>query len=216
MNMNDSPDKKRDRRVEARTDQILDAAQGLFIEKGFAATTVDEIAGRAKISKGAVYLYFPSKEALLEGLVHRAVSPIAATVVAELDAADASDPRDTLSRVLRRFATAIQNEKTLAVPMLVIREAPNSPGIARTYRDEILARVIPAMAGLLERSQARGAIRPVDPEMTVRTIVGPVLAHLVLAHFFGIVPEGGLQLERMVGNHLDILFDGLSPAGGRA
>ncbi|MGB8621965.1 MAG: helix-turn-helix domain-containing protein, partial [Paracoccaceae bacterium] len=65
------------RRAEARPDEVLDAALALFIRKGFAATKVDEIAARAGLSKGAVYLYFPSKKALLEGLVRRAVVPVA-------------------------------------------------------------------------------------------------------------------------------------------
>ena len=56
---------------------MLDAALELFIEKGFAATRVEDIARRAGLSKGAVYLYFPSKEAMLEGLVRRAIVPIA-------------------------------------------------------------------------------------------------------------------------------------------
>ena len=60
------------RRSEARPDEVLDAALELFVEKGFAATRVEDIATRAGVSKGTVYLYFPSKEAVLEGLVRRA------------------------------------------------------------------------------------------------------------------------------------------------
>src|SRR3954454_14647606 len=67
------------RRAEARPDEVLDAALDLFIEKGFAAARVEDIAKRAGLSKGAVYLYFPSKEAIMEGLVQRAVVPITET-----------------------------------------------------------------------------------------------------------------------------------------
>src|SRR5687767_9635670 len=65
------------RRAEARPDEVLDAALDLFIEKGFAVTRVEDIARRAGLSKGAVYLYFDSKEKILEGLVRRAIIPIA-------------------------------------------------------------------------------------------------------------------------------------------
>ena len=64
------------RRAEARPDEVLDAALDLFIENGFAATRVDDIAKRAGLSKGAVYLYFPSKEAIIEALVRRALVPV--------------------------------------------------------------------------------------------------------------------------------------------
>ena len=91
------------RRAEARPDEVLDAALALFVEKGFAATRVEDIATRAGLSKGAVYLYFPSKEAILEGLVRRAVSPIADNALAFLDNY-AGDPRLVISTVLKMVA----------------------------------------------------------------------------------------------------------------
>ncbi|GAB4385167.1 TetR/AcrR family transcriptional regulator [Albidovulum sp.] len=198
------------RRAEARPDEILDAALALFTRKGFAQTRVEEIARAAGLSKGAVYLYFPSKEALLEGLVRRAVAPVARRVVAELEAG-AAEPRAALARVLGAIATALGDPGTVAVPMLVIREAPGVPSIARIYREEVLSRVIPALAGLLDRARREGAIRDIDPELGLRSVIGAMIAHLLLARVFGIVPAGGLQLERLVETHLDILFKGLEP-----
>jgi AcrR family transcriptional regulator len=69
--------KKFRRRAEARPDEVLDAALAVFVEKGYAAAKMDEVARRAGVSKGTVYLYFPSKEALIEAIVRRAVAPIA-------------------------------------------------------------------------------------------------------------------------------------------
>lgn len=198
------------RRSDARPDEILDAALTLFVKHGFAQTTVDRIARAADLSKGAVYLYFPSKEALLEGLVRRAVSPLAAHAASELDAGR-DHPRETLERVLGSLADAISDERTVAVPMLVIREAANVPAIARIYRDEVLAHVLPALSGLIDDARQQGLIRDVDPDLTVRTIIGPVIAHLLMARVFGITPEGGLALDRLIENHLDIVFNGLEP-----
>ena len=84
------------RRAEARPDEVLDAALELFMEKGFAATRVDDIAKRAGLSKGAVYLYFPSKEAVLEALVRRAIVPIADTALEALRNYE-GDPRIVIS-----------------------------------------------------------------------------------------------------------------------
>lgn len=198
------------RRAEARPDEILDAALDLFLKKGFAQTTVEEIAAAASLSKGTVYLYFASKEALLEGLVRRAVSPVAKRAVSELETGQ-DHPRETLARVLASIATAMNDERTAAVPMLVMREATNVPSIAGIYRDEVLAHVVPALARLLSHAKARGLIRDIDPDLTVRTIVGPILAHLLLSRVFDMRPVGGLQLDRLVANHLDIVFNGISP-----
>src|ERR1700712_4608559 len=95
------------RRAEARPDEVLDAALALFIEKGFAATRVEDIATRAGVSKGTVYLYFPSKESLLEGLVRRAIVPIASSALATLKDFE-GDPRAIIAMVIKtlgkRFA----------------------------------------------------------------------------------------------------------------
>ncbi len=78
---------------------MLDAALDLFIESGFANTRVEDIAARAGLSKGAVYLYFSSKEAVLEGIVRRAIVPIAATAV-HLVESYAGDPRTIITQLL--------------------------------------------------------------------------------------------------------------------
>src|ERR1700733_13914833 len=91
------------RRAEARPDEVLDAALDLFIEKGFAQTRVEDIAARDGLSKGAIYLYFPSKEAILEGVVKRAILPIANNALSMLDAY-AGDPRPIISTALKMIA----------------------------------------------------------------------------------------------------------------
>jgi hypothetical protein len=104
----------------------------------------------------------------------------------------------------------LANDRVVAVPLLVLREAPAVPRIAEVYRDAILSKVIPALAGLVADGVARGLLRPVDPDLAVRTLVGPIIAHMLLARVFGIVPDGGLELDRLVETHLSIVFDGLS------
>lgn len=206
--MTDESQPKFRRRADARPDEILDAALALFIQKGFAQTRVDEIARAAGLSKGAVYLYFPSKEALLEGLVERAVLPVASDAAAQLAARD-EHPRVTLARVMKAVARALEQDKTLAVPLLVIREAAALPRIAEIYRDHILLRLIPALTALIADGVKRGILRPTEPELAVRTVIGPMILHIMLAKVFGLAPKGGLDLDRMIDNHLEIIFRGL-------
>ena len=205
------------RRADARPDEVLDAALDLFIEKGFAATRVEEIARRAGLSKGAVYLYFSSKEAILEGLIRRAIVPIAESALG-LVVAYEGDPRPAMALALRHLVGRLSEERTLAIPRLMLREMIHFPELAAMYRREVIDRVMPAMEGLIRKGMDQGYLRQVDPQLTLRSIIGPVLAHLMMSEIFGIAPAGGgLAMDRLIDNHLTILFDGLSaPATARA
>lgn len=197
------------RRAEARPDEVLDAALELFIEKGFAATRVEDIAKRAGLSKGTVYLYFPSKEAVLEALVRRAIIPIADSALGAL-AEYEGDPRIIITMVIKMVGKRFSDPRIVAVPKVVFREVLGFPHLAEMYRVEVLDKVLPVVIGLIRRGIEQGYLRQVDPELTVRSIIGPLMLHLLMAEIFGITPEGGLNFDRLVDNHLTILFDGLS------
>ncbi|MEQ8446368.1 MAG: TetR/AcrR family transcriptional regulator [Pelagibacterium sp.] len=200
------------RRSEARPDEVLDAALELFVEKGFAATRVEDIATRAGVSKGTVYLYFPSKEAVLEGLVRRGVLPVANSVIEQF-AKVSGDPRLILAGAIRMLGNRLSDPMIGAIPKVVLREVVSFPQLAEMYRREVLDRTIPVLVSLIERGIAEGYMRPVDPELTVRSIVGPLVIHVVLAQVFGIVPKGGMEIEALIDNHLSVLFGGLSAPG---
>lgn len=149
----------------------------------------------------------------MEGLVRRAVLPIAQNVLGSVAGLD-GDPRVAMSAVLRMLSGKLGDPRTLAIPKLIIREVINFPELAAMYRREVLDRVVPVMVGVLERGMERGYLRRLDAELTVRSVVGPIMAHLVLAEVFEMMPGDGLAMERLVENHLSVLFDGLSvPAG---
>lgn len=197
------------RRAEARPDEVLDAALELFIEQGFAQTRVEDIAKRAGLSKGAVYLYFPSKEKLLEELVRRAIVPIADSALDFIKDFE-GDPRPVLAMVMRMLAGRFADPKIFAIPKLIFREVLGFPELAQMYRREVLDRVIPTIEAVIARGIDQGYFRQVDPHLTIRSIIGPLLLHVAMAEIFGITPEGGLNFDKMVENHLTILFDGLS------
>ncbi|WP_417808200.1 TetR/AcrR family transcriptional regulator [Thioclava sp.] len=203
------------RRAEARPDEVLDAALSLFTEKGYARTTVDQVAKRAGFSKGTVYLYFASKEAILEGLVQRTVEPIAEAAF-ETMTHYRGDPHPVLAQFLRAMAQAMAEPRTRAVTIIILQEAATAPNIAALYRKSVLDRALPAMTALLTQGVAGGHIRSIDPELTARSVIGPVIAHLLLSEIFGVHPEGGLQMDRLVENHLTLLFAGLEPDKGDA
>ena len=197
------------RRAQARPDEVLDAALVLFIERGFAATRVEDIATQAGLSKGAVYLYFPSKEAILEGLVKRAVLPVANSALGVIQNYS-GDPRPVIATALKLVAGRLADPKLIAIPRLLIREMINFPELAEMYRREVIDRVVPAIETLVRNGMRDGYFRPLDAEMTLRSIIGPIVLHLLIAEIFGIMPAQGLSIERLIDNHLTILFDGLS------
>jgi AcrR family transcriptional regulator len=197
------------RRAEARPDEVLDAALRLFIERGFAATRVEDIAAQAGLSKGAVYLYFPSKEAILEGLVKRAVLPVADSALGMLQNY-AGDPRLVITAALKMVAGRLADPKLIAIPRLLMREMINFPELAQMYRREVIDRVVPAIETLVRNGMRDGYFRPLDAELTLRSIIGPIIAHVMIAELFGLTPKGGLEIDRLVDNHMAILFDGLS------
>lgn len=208
MTPDDSPEPKFRRRADQRPDEVLDAALSLFVDQGYAHTSVAQIAKAAGISKGAVYLYFPSKQAILEGLVQRAVTPVADRALAGATLAR-GDLRTTLGAILQAIVATLSNPKIFAIPKIVIREAVVAPEIAEMYRKAVLDRVLPVATGLIRHGIDSGQLRPVDPELTLRTIMGPIILHVLLAEIFGIQPERGLALDELADNHLDILLNGL-------
>lgn len=208
MTIDDSPAPKFRRRAEHRPDELLDAALALFVERGYAHTSVAQIARAAGVSKGAVYLYFPSKQALLEGLVKRAVRPVSTAALAALHTPPGST-RTALAAFLHHLAARLADPQAIAVPRLILREAAAAPEIAEMYRREILAPTLPVLADMIRQGIASGELRPVDPELTIRSIMGPIVVHLVLAEVFGVWPAAGLSLPALIDNHLDILFHGL-------
>ncbi len=210
------------RRAEARPDEVLDAALDLFIRFGFAATRVEDIARRAGLSKGAVYLYYPSKQAIMQALIERAVVPIAARAE-ELGRNEGDDPRRTLAAIVRMLGGGVADPRIAAIPKIIIGEAGNFPELAESYRRKVIERGLGALTAVLRRGVETGHFRALDPELAVRNVVGPLLAHLLLAQVFGLRPAGdpatagdggaeddeGAAMSRFLDSHLDILLNGL-------
>jgi AcrR family transcriptional regulator len=197
------------RRASARPDEVLDSAMDLFLERGYANTRMDDVARLAGISKGSVYQYFPSKKAIVEGLVERALIPLANKLTAMVEEST-GDPRQIITTMVRRFALAASNKSVTAIPKIVIREAIVFPEISEMYSRAVVLPVINGLSLLVQRGIDEGTFHRVNPELTARSIMGPLIGHMVLSEIFEIQPEGGLRFEQLAENHLTILFQGLS------
>ncbi len=195
------------RRAAARPDEILEAALDEFTERGFDAARMEDIAARAGLSKAGVYLYFPSKTALLEALIEAKVAPLARNV-AGIAGAGENDPMGTLRLLAHATAYHLADPKVFAVPRLVIGLSGRFPEIAAYYREKVVAIARKALERLIVTAMSRGDIRRVDAGAAVRAFVGPLFFEAMWTHV--LAGESALSdPQKMIESHFDVLLNGL-------
>lgn len=200
------------RRKEARPGEILEAAFDVFSEKGFAAARLDDIATRAGVSKGALYLYFETKEALFQAMIRERVAP---NLFALIEAAKGFDGRfsDLIGLLLPRAAQALQASGAGKVVKIVIGESRNFPELARFWRTEVVGPALSALTELVARGQARGEIRSGEPRLIAMSVLGPMMLGVIWREVMEPVGGEPLDLEALAGSHVNVLLGGvLEPA----
>lgn len=197
------------RRAEARPEEILEAALAEFIARGFEAARMEDIAKAAGISKAAIYLYFPSKVAVLEALIEAKVAPLARQAQT-LAAAGEADPLMALRMLATAIAHRLADPNVFAVPRLVIGVSGRFPEITEYYRTHVVAVARNALETLIRSGIAKGAIRAADPSAIVRAFIGPFLFEAMWTH----VLAGETALndpQKLIESQFDILLNGLEP-----
>lgn len=203
------PQPKWRRRAAARPEEILEAALSEFAERGFDAARMEDIAKRAGLSKAAVYLYFPSKMAVLEALIEAKVAPLAQHAQA-LAAAGKAAPLQALRALATVAATRLADPSNFAVPRLVIGLSGRFPKLAEYYRRNVVEKARAALETLLDAAMADGSLRRIDKAAAVRAFVGPLMFEALWTHVLQ-GPSGFDDAQTTVANHFDILLNGLEP-----
>jgi len=198
------------RRSEARPGEIVQAALEVFAERGFAAAKLDEIAAKAGISKGALYLYFETKEDIFRAVVREAVAPNLDVVEAVLDQTTTPFP-DVLRMVFLRISLMIETTRLGAVAKLVIGESRNFPELARVWHDEVVSRALAALSEALDKAQGRGEIRPGNPRLQAFSIMGPILMGVLWQETFTPIGAPALNLRDLIAQHGEAVLAGLAP-----
>jgi AcrR family transcriptional regulator len=199
------------RRKEARPDEILAAALASFAERGFAATRLDDVAARAGISKGTLYLYFKGKEELFEAVVRATLVPNLERVEA-LTATFEGPSARLLERLLLTIA-GIVDSRVGAIPKLVIAEAGNFPDLARFYLDEVVRRGLRLIGTILRRGIERGEFRPIDVDHTVFCVIAPMLIAALWKNSLEPHDDAPLDAQALARAHLELLLRGLEARG---
>ncbi|WP_293898961.1 TetR/AcrR family transcriptional regulator [Phenylobacterium sp.] len=203
------------RRKADRPDEIVKAALAVFSEKGFAAAKLDEIARRAGVSKGAVYLYFETKEEIFRAVVGLAIAPNIAAVKA-MAAAHPGPLADLLRGVARHIGGVIEATPLGGVLKMVVGEARNFPEIARVWHDELVSQALGAMAGAIAAAQARGEVKPGDPRIYALQLIAPLLVAVLWRETFVPVGAAPFDLPAVMSQHIETLLCGLLTEGARA
>jgi AcrR family transcriptional regulator len=196
------------RRKDARPAEIIAAAVESFAERGFAATRLDDIAARAGVTRGTLYLYFSSKEELFKAVVRQLIVPILATRE-EMIAASTEPTADLLRKLILSVPDALAGSPIPAIPKLVIAEARNFPDLAQFYFDEVLSRARRRIRMLIRRGVERGEFRPVDVDRVFYCVVAPIFVGLIWQHVFQPHDKERLDLHALCRAHLDLLLNGL-------
>jgi AcrR family transcriptional regulator len=193
----------RQTRAVARRDAILAAALEEFSANGFAATRLDDVARRAGVAKGTIYLHFEDKEALFQELVRSMLSPL----VGNVEAIQARDVpfRVVVEHIFGLFVTEILGTRRKDVIRMVLAEGPRFPKLAEFYYREIVGRAIAAMSALLQRAYDRGEIRHAALARFPQLLIAPALVAVIWGGLFDRFSP--LDVKALMRAHLDILFD---------
>lgn len=196
------------RRAENRPGEICAAALEVFAEKGFAAARLEEIARRAGVSKGTLYLYFKDKEDLFRAVVRDTVAPNIEVIRASL--AKAEIPFAQVIRLfLPRFAEITGRVPVGAVAKMVIGESRNFPELAKVWHDHVASKAIGMIAELIAQAQAKGEVRPGDPRLHAFTLMGPMLMGLLWRETLQPVGGAALDVEALAAQHAESVLAGL-------
>jgi len=185
-----------------RREAILAAALDEFSARGFAGTRLEDVARRAGVAKGTIYLYFRDKEALFQELVRSVIGPLIARVEASLEID--LPARMIAERIVDMFVREVYGTRRKDVIRLIIAEGPRFPKLAEFYYREVISRVIAAVRAMLRRAAERGEV-PADALMRFpQLLVAPGLMAIVWGALFDRFEP--LDVEALMRTHLDLLF----------
>lgn len=200
---------KRERRKEARPGELLEAALDLFVEKGFAATRAEEVAARAGVSKGTLFLYFPSKEELFKAVVRENISGRFKEWNAEFEAFQ-GDSAEMLRYCMKVWWDRLGAGRASGITKLVISEARNFPDIAAFYQQEVIVPGQDLIRRMLQRGVDRGEFQVFDIDYAIYSLIAPMIFLIMMKHSPGAcVPQGfPLDPERYIAAQVETLLHG--------
>ncbi len=196
------------RRKEARPAELTAAALELFVERGYAATRLEDVASAAGVSKGTLYLYFDSKEALFKAVVREGLLPALAEGEA-LAKGFSGTSEELLREVVMGMWELIGAQRIGGIPKLIFAEARNFPEIAQFYEQEVIQRGTALIRSVIARGVATGEFRPIDIDATVFLVMAPVLMRMIWRHSLDICAAAQVPDELYFSEYFALMLRGL-------
>jgi AcrR family transcriptional regulator len=198
------------RRKDERPTEIIEAALATFSERGFAGTRLDDVARRAGVTRGTLYLYFRSKEDLFKAVVRQMILPMI-QIREEMIEASTEPTADLLRKFILSFPEIVAGSVIPAIPKLVIAEARNFPDLAQFYFDEVLSRARARVRMLIRRGIERGEFRAIDVDHAFYCLIGPIFSGAIWQHTFQPHDSEPFDFPALCRAHVDLLLNGLLP-----
>jgi AcrR family transcriptional regulator len=196
------------RRKDARPEEITSAALDLFVERGFAATRLDDVASRAGVSKGTVYLYFANKEELFKAVVREALVARLVEFRSHIEQFQGTS-QELLQLVFKTWWERIGSTRISGIPKLIISEARNFPEIARFYVKEVVRPGRETLAAVIQRGIDRGEFREVNPERIAHLLAAPMLQISLWRNALEPCSDEKIDPMALIEAHIDMLSRGL-------
>ena len=190
-----------------RRQAIIDAALDEFSVRGFAATRLDDVAARAGVAKGTIYLHFKDKESLFQELVRSSLVPLVSRL--DVPASPQVSARGVLEAFADMFVREICGTRRGDIVRLIVSEGVRFPALAEFYYREVVARGIAGLRAVIEYGVARGEISDVGLARFPQIVVAPAMIALIWGGLFG--KHAPLDASAMLRTHLDLIFSSGGP-----
>jgi AcrR family transcriptional regulator len=199
----EKPASNRAERAAERREAIIEAAMDEFIARGFAATRLDDVASRAGVAKGTIYLHFKDKEALFEELIRTAIVPLVNRIAAGPPPVGGS-VRDMIEGFVRTFLHEVTTTRRGDIVRLIVAEGPRFPEIADFYYREVVSKGLAGMRAALALGIARGEIRNKELAQFPQILIAPAMIAVIWQSLFSKhAPLDAIEMFRV---HLDLIF----------
>jgi AcrR family transcriptional regulator len=196
------PVSNRAERAAERRAAIVEAAMDEFVARGFAATRLDDVARRAGVAKGTLYLHFKDKESMFEELIRTAIVPLVSRMAAPPSIG--GSVRDAVEGFARIFVQEIATTRRGDIVRLIVAEGPRFPSVADFYYREVVSRGLAGMRALIELGIARGEIRQQSLARFPQIMIAPAIVAVIWQGLFSKhAPLDAIEMFRV---HLDLIF----------
>lgn len=190
------------RRKEERPQEITEAAFQAFAEKGYAATRVEEVAQRAGVSKGLLYLYFKTKEELFKAVIKSVVIRRVDALVAALENTELSS-EDFLRGPLLEFMKSVPGSPVAVVIRLMVSEGHRHPDLVDYYWENVVSKGLAAISRFIDRGVQRGEFRATAVSELPQLLLAPVMLAVIWRILFA---RRDLDTDKLIATHIDMIL----------